>query len=70
MVEGAVTLEMEIRPRYLVPDTNCFIEHLSVIIRALDSKKYSIMVPLTGMYLGIVVEIYSGSLIRFLDKII
>lgn len=45
LLEGSVTLEMEVRPRYLVPDTNCFIEHLDVV-QDLAGGPYTVMVPL------------------------
>ncbi|MPC33419.1 Telomerase-binding protein EST1A [Portunus trituberculatus] len=47
LLEGSVTLEMEVRPRYLVPDTNCFIEHLDVV-QDLAGGPYTVMVPLVG----------------------
>ncbi|XP_042227934.1 telomerase-binding protein EST1A-like [Homarus americanus] len=37
---------MEVRPRYLVPDTNCFIEHLDVVQSLATSAPYTVMVPL------------------------
>ncbi|RXG59097.1 Telomerase-binding protein EST1A [Armadillidium vulgare] len=46
LMEGAVTLEMEVKPRYLVPDTNCFIEKLCIIKALIDSARYTFMVPL------------------------
>ncbi|XP_022110508.1 telomerase-binding protein EST1A-like [Acanthaster planci] len=39
-------LEVEIRPLYLVPDTNCFIDHLSKIQALLACRKYKLVVPL------------------------
>ena len=38
-----------IKPHYLVPDTNCFIDILSSIQRLADTKHFVITVPLTGM---------------------
>ncbi|KAK3854173.1 hypothetical protein Pcinc_039329, partial [Petrolisthes cinctipes] len=46
LLEGNVTLEMEVRPRYLVPDTNCFIEHLDVVQALVAAPSYTVMVPL------------------------
>ncbi|XP_076065529.1 telomerase-binding protein EST1A-like isoform X2 [Oratosquilla oratoria] len=46
LLEGAVTVHMEIRPRYLVPDTNCFIEHLHIIQTLVNNSPYTVMVPL------------------------
>ena len=50
-------LEIEVRPRYLVPDTNCFIDHLPSIRALLQAKRFMLVVPLIGMYLltGIIV---------------
>ncbi|XP_038058981.1 telomerase-binding protein EST1A-like [Patiria miniata] len=39
-------LELEIRPVYLVPDTNCFIDHLTKIQALLACRKYKLVVPL------------------------
>ncbi|XP_047483558.1 telomerase-binding protein EST1A-like isoform X2 [Penaeus chinensis] len=46
LLEGSVTLEMEVRPRFLVPDTNCFIEHLDLIKALVNCTPYTVMVPL------------------------
>uniref|UniRef100_A0A671EGI7 Telomerase-binding protein EST1A n=1 Tax=Rhinolophus ferrumequinum TaxID=59479 RepID=A0A671EGI7_RHIFE len=39
-------MELEIRPLFLVPDTNGFIDHLASLARLLDSRKYILVVPL------------------------
>ncbi|XP_033115110.1 telomerase-binding protein EST1A-like isoform X2 [Anneissia japonica] len=39
-------LVLEISPTYLVPDTNCFIDHLQVIQCLVESKRYTLVVPL------------------------
>ncbi|XP_071789924.1 telomerase-binding protein EST1A-like [Asterias amurensis] len=39
-------LELEIRPLYLVPDTNGFIDHLAEIQSLLSCRKYKLVVPL------------------------
>ena len=39
-------IELEIRPRFLVPDTNCFIDHLNLIDTMLKSNRYIIVIPL------------------------
>ncbi|XP_074045302.1 telomerase-binding protein EST1A isoform X2 [Macrotis lagotis] len=39
-------MELEIRPLFLVPDTNGFIDHLASLARLLESRKYIIVVPL------------------------
>jgi protein SMG6 len=41
-------IQLEIRPIYLVPDTNCFIDHLFGIQRLLALRKFTIIVPLVG----------------------
>ncbi|XP_038215946.1 telomerase-binding protein EST1A [Zerene cesonia] len=47
---GSVCVELEVRPRWLVPDTNCFIDHLP-LLRALvaPAHTYQIAVPLVVM---------------------
>ncbi|XP_045491287.1 uncharacterized protein LOC123691097 isoform X2 [Colias croceus] len=47
---GSVCVELEVRPRWLVPDTNCFIDHLP-LLRALvaPAQTYQIAVPLVVM---------------------
>ena len=48
-----------VEPRYLVPDTNCFIDMLSSIQRLADTKHFVITVPLTGMLVQLyIVHIY------------
>lgn len=39
-------MELEIRPLFLVPDTNGFIDHLASLSRLLESRKYILVVPL------------------------
>ncbi|KAK6192689.1 hypothetical protein SNE40_004118 [Patella caerulea] len=39
-------IELEIHPRFLVPDTNCFIDHFNLLISILESKKYTLVIPL------------------------
>lgn len=55
MRESEVTVEMEVRPHYLIPDTNCFIDYLpqlAAITKAVSSNGqehlYTLMVPLVG----------------------
>ncbi|CAL4222501.1 unnamed protein product, partial [Meganyctiphanes norvegica] len=45
MLENSVTVEIEVRPRFLIPDTNCFIQYLDVIQRLVEAP-YTLMVPL------------------------
>lgn len=37
-----------VQPRYVVPDTNCYIDHLDKIKRIIHSKYYELIVPLIG----------------------
>lgn len=41
-------LVIEINPTYLIPDTNCFIDHLPAIEELVASQRYLIIVPLVG----------------------
>ena len=42
------SVEVTITPRHLVPDTNCFINHLHAVERILACKKFTVIVPLIG----------------------
>ncbi|KAJ8725669.1 hypothetical protein PYW08_003852 [Mythimna loreyi] len=48
---GSVSSEVEVRPRLLVPDTNCFIDHLSLLqaIVAAPAQPYTLAVPVVVM---------------------
>nr|XP_049695353.1 telomerase-binding protein EST1A isoform X2 [Helicoverpa armigera] len=48
---GSVAAEVEVRPRLLVPDTNCFIDHLELLqaIVAEPSQPYTLAVPVVVM---------------------
>lgn len=40
---------IEVRPKYLLPDTNCFIDCLEDFKRIVNEfKRYTLIVPLTG----------------------
>lgn len=41
-------MELEIRPVFLVPDTNGFIDHLGSLIKLLDCRQFILVVPLIG----------------------
>ena len=41
-------LQLEVRPSYLVPDTNGFIDHLDGLRTLLRSAAYVLVVPLIG----------------------
>lgn len=40
--------EVHIAPKYLIPDTNCYVDLLPSIKRLVDSTHFTIAVPLTG----------------------
>ncbi|XP_076251691.1 smg6 nonsense mediated mRNA decay factor isoform X1 [Rhynchophorus ferrugineus] len=44
--QSVVSVHLEIRPKYLVPDTNCFIDHLDSIQNMAKSHTYTVMVPI------------------------
>ena len=50
-------VEISVTPRYLVPDTNCFIEHLHSIKRLLQAQKYMLIVPIIGTLYMLIVPI-------------
>ncbi|XP_062618954.1 telomerase-binding protein EST1A-like [Saccostrea cucullata] len=39
-------IELEIHPIFLIPDTNCFIEHFSSLKQLIQLKKFTVVVPL------------------------
>ena len=43
---------MIVKPRYLVPDTNCFVDMLKYIRTIVDKSVFVVAVPLTGKYTG------------------
>ena len=46
-----VRVELHVRPKYLVADTNCYIDHLATL-RTLTHHKYlTLIVPLVGKHL-------------------
>ncbi|XP_030370517.1 telomerase-binding protein EST1A [Scaptodrosophila lebanonensis] len=61
-------LYIEVRPRYLLPDTNCFIDCLEDIEKlSLEYKRYTVIIPLTvvkeldGLSKGVKLESYHNS---------
>ena len=51
--KSSLSVEIEVRPKHLVPDTNCFIDYLpqlQSISKATSSAQplYTLMVPLVG----------------------
>ena len=42
------TLVLEINPQYLVPDTNCFIDHLPGLQYIVESRYFTVVIPLVG----------------------
>ena len=45
------TLVLEINPQYLVPDTNCFIDHLPGLQYIVESRYFTVVIPLVGKYM-------------------
>jgi len=43
-----VVVEMEVRPHFLVPDTNCFVDYLHQIKLLAQASSYALRVPLVG----------------------
>lgn len=43
-----VRVELEVRPKFLVADTNCYIDHLDSIVRLTREKHYTLVAPLVG----------------------
>lgn len=61
-------LYIEVRPRYLLPDTNCFIDCLEDIEKlSMEFKRYTIIIPLTvvkeldGLSKGVKLDSYRSS---------
>ncbi|KAF2892803.1 hypothetical protein ILUMI_13369 [Ignelater luminosus] len=44
--QSVVSVQIEIRPKILVPDTNCFIDYLCMIKKIVEVHVYTLMVPL------------------------
>ncbi|KAK5644530.1 hypothetical protein RI129_005830 [Pyrocoelia pectoralis] len=44
--QSVVSVHIEIRPKILVPDTNCFIDYMAKIKTIVDAHVYTLMVPL------------------------
>ncbi|XP_057667443.1 telomerase-binding protein EST1A isoform X1 [Diorhabda carinulata] len=44
--QSVVSVHVEVRPKYLVPDTNCFIDHLTGIRKIAQTHTYTLMVPI------------------------
>lgn len=49
-------MELEIRPVFLVPDTNGFIDHLGSLAKLLDCRQFILVVPLIGELEGVAVS--------------
>ncbi|XP_053375984.1 telomerase-binding protein EST1A-like isoform X2 [Mercenaria mercenaria] len=39
-------IEIEIRPIFLIPDTNCFIDHLPSLMKLINDRQYTLVIPL------------------------
>lgn len=53
--QSTVALHIEVHPRYLIPDTNCFVDDL-ISIKAIASAHplYQLMIPITGKFYWVV----------------
>lgn len=49
LLDQNIRVEIRICPTQLVPDTNCFIDHLDLIEKLLACRALTIIVPLIGM---------------------
>jgi len=49
-------IQLEIRPQFLVPDTNCFIDHLPAIAALLAVRRFTVVVPLIGLFTAIILD--------------
>lgn len=50
--QSTVALNMEVRPKYLVPDTNCFVDYLHMLQAIANAYPlYQLMVPLVGEWI-------------------
>ena len=43
-------ITLEIHPQFLVPDTNCFIDHQLELQNLLGCRRFTIVVPLVGRF--------------------
>lgn len=48
--QAVVSVHIEVRPKYLVPDTNCFIDHLNKLRIISEAHVYTLMVSLVGKW--------------------
>lgn len=44
--QSAVEVEIEVRPHFIVPDTNCFVDHLPELKLIATSQTFQLMVPI------------------------
>ena len=49
--QSAVQVHIEVRPKYLIPDTNCFIDSCQSLIRIAEAYPlFQLLVPLVGEF--------------------
>lgn len=46
--QSAVEVEIEVRPHFIVPDTNCFVDHLEKLRLLASGQTFQLMVPIVG----------------------
>ena len=44
----------ENHPKFIVPDTNCFIDNLEGIVKIIESRDFNIRLPLIGKFIRLV----------------
>ena len=48
LLSERVQVELEVRPKLLLADTNCYIDHLATLRRLIQEKHYTLVAPLVG----------------------
>jgi protein SMG6 len=49
--QSTVALHIEVRPRYLIPDTNCFVDYIEEIKAIANAHPlYQLMIPIVGKF--------------------
>ena len=44
----------EIRPKYIIPDTNCYIDDLTTIKKIIHHGYFTVCVPIAGWYIIVI----------------
>ena len=72
--ENSLSMELEITPVFLIPDTNCFIDHLAGLCKLVNTRKYTVVIPLIGELTGYTqmykyAQIFRYCILRFATEI-